>query len=49
MCLAGAVVASRSLTQEVTGWQGSKPFYCDDKYFVTEFGEFRENIWEKIQ
>ena len=34
MCLAGTVVASWSLTQEVTG---SSPF--NDKHFVTEFSE----------
>ena len=33
MCLAGTVVASLSLTQEVAG------FYCNGKYFVTEFRE----------
>ena len=43
MYLAGAVVASWSLTQEVAG---SSPF--NDKYFfVTEFAEFSENILEK--
>ena len=30
MCLAGAVVASWPLTQEVARWS---PFYCNDKYF----------------
>ena len=35
------VVAFWSLTQEVAG---SSSF--NDKYSVTEFSEFRENIWE---
>ena len=39
VCLAGAVVASWSLTWEV---EGSSPF--DDKFFFTEFAEFNENI-----
>ena len=43
MCLAGAVVAFWSLTQEEAGWQ-VWAFYCNDKYFVTEFSEFSENI-----
>ena len=41
MCLAGTVVAC---WQEVAGWQGLEPFCCNDKYFVTEFSEFSENI-----
>ena len=44
MCCAGAVVACWPLTQEVADWQGFEPFYCNDKYFVTEFSEFCENI-----
>ena len=32
MCLAGTVVASCSLTQEVAGGR-FKPFYCNDKYY----------------
>ena len=45
MCLAGTVVASLSLIQEV----GSlSPF--NDKYFsVTEFAEFSEHFKEKLQ
>ena len=46
MCLAGAVVAGWSLKQEVAGWQGFEPFYCNDKYIVTEFNSvktFRKN------
>ena len=39
MCLAGAVVASWSLTQEVAG---SSPF--NDKDFFIEFAEFSESI-----
>ena len=40
MCLAGAVVASWSLTQQVAG---SNP--CNDKYFfVTEFAEISETF-----
>ena len=38
-CLAGTVVASWSLTQEVTG---SSPLMTT--IFVTEFSEFSENI-----
>ena len=34
MCLAGAVVASWSLTEEVAGF-----IYCNDKYFI----EFTQN------
>ena len=41
MCLTGAVVASWSLTQEVAG---SSPFYCSDKYFVTEFTFSKNSI-----
>ena len=29
MCLAGAVVACWSPTQQVAGWQGFEPFYCN--------------------
>ena len=39
ICLAGAVVASWSLTLEITG---SNPF--SGKYFFTEFREYIENI-----
>ena len=42
MCLAGTLVASWSLTQEVAG---SSPF---TNIFVTEFREFTENIKEKL-
>ena len=41
MCLAGAVVASWSLTQEVAG---SSPFTVMRIIFVSEFTEFSENI-----
>ena len=41
MCLAGAVVASWSLTQEVAG---SSPFTVMRIIFVSEFAEFSENI-----
>ena len=41
MCLAGTVVASWSLTQEVAG---SSPFTVMTNIFVTEFREFSENI-----
>ena len=41
MCLAGAVVASWSVKQEV--W-GSSPFTVMTSIFVTEFAEFIENI-----
>ena len=33
MCLAGAVVALWSLTEEVAG--STEPFYCNDKYFLS--------------
>ena len=41
MCLAGAVVASWSLTQEVAG---SSLFTVMTNIFLTEFAEFSENI-----
>ena len=40
MCLAGTVVASWSLTQEVAGLG---PFTVMANIFVTEFAEFRKN------
>ena len=46
MCLPGAVVASRSLTQEVAG---SSPFTVVRNTFVTEFAEFSENIKGKLK
>ena len=42
MCLAGAVVESWSITQEVAG---SNNFF--NFFFVTEFSEFSENIYRK--
>ena len=44
MCLAGTVVACWSLTQGVPGLHRQEPFYCNDKYFFTEFSELSENI-----
>ena len=41
MCLAGTVVASWSLTQEVAG---SNPFTVITNIFVTEFAEFSETF-----
>ena len=41
MCLAGTVVISWSLTQEVAG---SSPFIVMTKIFVTEFAEFSETF-----
>ena len=41
MCLAGTVVASWSLTEEVAC---SNPFTVMTNIFVTEFAEFSENI-----
>ena len=41
MCLADAVVASWSLTQEMAG---SSPFTVMSNIFVNEFTEFSENI-----
>ena len=41
MCLAGPVIASWSLTQEVAG---SKPFTVMTNIFVTEFPEFSETF-----
>ena len=46
MCLAGAVVASWSLTQEMTGLN---PFIVMTNIFVIEFNEFRENIKGKLK
>ena len=43
MCLAGTMVASWSITQEVTV-AGSSPFTVMTNIFVTEFSEFNENI-----
>ena len=45
ICLAGAVAASWSFTQEVTG---SSPFTVMANIFVTEFAEFSENIQENV-
>ena len=45
MCLAGAVVASWPLTQEVAG---SSPFTVMTNIFVTEFSEFNETIYGKL-
>ena len=45
MCLAGTVVASWSLTQEVAG---SKYFTVMTNIFANEFIVFSENIWEKL-
>ena len=41
MCLAGTVVASWSLTQEVAG---SNPFTVMTGIFVIELAEFSENV-----
>ena len=41
MCIAGAVVASWSLMQEIAG---SSPFTVMTNIFVTEFTELSENI-----
>ena len=41
MCLFGAVVASRSLTQEMAG---SNPFTVMPNIFFTEFSKSGENI-----
>ena len=41
MCLAGTMVTSWSLTQEVAG---SSPLTVITNIFVTEFSEFSENI-----
>ena len=46
VCLAGAVVASWSLTQEVAG---SSTFTVMTNIFVTEFSEFSENILGKTK
>ena len=45
MCLADTVVASCSSTQEMAG---SSPFTGITNNFVTEFSEFRENIYGKL-
>ena len=41
MCLAGTVVASWSVTQDVTGLS---PFTIMTNIFVSEFSEFSKNI-----
>ena len=41
MCLAGTLVASWSLTQEIAG---SNPFTVMTNIFVTELSKFSENI-----
>ena len=41
MCLAGTVVVSWSLTQDLVG---SNPFTVMTNIFVTEFAELSENI-----
>ena len=41
ICLAGTVIASLSLAQEVAG---SSPFTAMTNIFVTEFSELSENI-----
>ena len=41
MCLAGAVIASWSLTQEMSG---SNPFTIMENIFGNEFSGFKENI-----
>ena len=50
MCLAGAVVASWSLTQEVAGWQ-VWAFYCNDKYFCHRIQQkhLGKLIWNRGQ
>ena len=48
MCLAGTVVASLSLTQEVVGWQ-VWPSYCNDKYFCHCIQQFQWKHLGKIQ
>ena len=44
MCLAGAVVASWSLTQEVVEWQGFKPFYCDQTFVSLNSGNSLKHL-----
>ena len=44
--LAGTVVASWSLTLEVTRWQAGALLMAN--IFVNEFAEFREIIYEKL-
>ena len=46
MCLAGTVVASWSLTQEMSGLS---PFTVMTNIFVTEFREFRDTFREKLK
>ena len=47
-CLCGTVVECLSLTQEILG---SNPaiFFLDFNFFVTEFSEFGESTWRKLQ
>ena len=49
MCIAGAVVASWTPTQEVARWQVQVLFTVMTNIFVTEFSEFGENIQEKLE
>ena len=46
MCLVGAVVASWSLRQEMTGLN---PFTVMTNIFGTEFNEFKENVQRKLK
>ena len=47
MCQAGAVVAYWSLTQEMAGWQGFEPFYCNQIFLslnsANSLKTFRKN------
>ena len=50
MCLAGALVASWPLRQEVPESAKFESFHCNDIFFITEFSEFsektlREKLW----
>ena len=49
LCLAGAVVASWSLTQEVAGWKVGALLLYMTNIFVTEFSEFSESIKGRLK
>ena len=44
MYLAGTVVATLSVTQEVAAWQGRASFTIMTNLFLIELNEFSENI-----
>ena len=49
MCLAGTMVASWSLTQEVAWWEVRALFTVMTYIIVTELSEISENIYGKLK